>query len=117
MRTLALLVMLAAPGEDAEKLFLAGQQAYAAEEYEKAMSLFEQATRAAPDVSRYQLWYGRACGRRAERAGVFGGFGLARKVVAAFQKAVELDPSSIEALNDLLEFYLAAPGIVGGGAD
>ena len=124
MRTLlAVVVLLAAaapapaPTEAPEKLFAAGQQAHAAEDYEKAMELFEQATAAAPDVSRYHLWYGRACGMRADRIGMFGGFGLARKTLAAFRKAAEVDPANVEALNDLLEYYVAAPGIVGGGVE
>jgi tetratricopeptide (TPR) repeat protein len=108
-------LLLLAAGPD--QLFQAGQQAYAAEDYEKAMDLFEQAIQASPKTARYHLWYGRACGRRAERVVFFRALGLAKKVASSFEKAVELDPQSVEALNDLLEFYLAAPGIAGGGAE
>ena len=112
-----LALRLPAAAEDAEKLFSAGQQAYAAEDYERAVSWFEQAVQIQPSVSLYHLWLGRACGRRAERVFFTRAIGLAKRTGAAFQKAVELDGSSIEALNDLLDFYLQAPGMVGGGEE
>jgi uncharacterized protein HemY len=45
------------------------------------------------------------------------GFSLARKVQANFARAVELNPLSLPALNDLGEYYISAPSIVGGGVD
>jgi tetratricopeptide (TPR) repeat protein len=41
----------------------------------------------------------------------------AKKTVRAFERAVELDPSNLEALTDVFEYYLQAPGIAGGGMD
>lgn len=35
----------------------------------------------------------------------------------AFERAVQLNPSNVEALNDLFEYYLEAPGFLGGGLD
>ena len=64
-----------------------------------------------------QLWLGRAYGMKASHAGPFSGFKLARKVESSFAKAVELNPSSVAALNDLGEFDVSAPSIVGGGND
>ncbi len=113
---LALALALTA-SETPEKIFQAGQQAYAAEDYEKATSLFEQAIQAQPRTARYHNWYGKACGRRAERAVFFRAMGLARKVASSFEKAVDLDPDNTNFLNDLLDFYLAAPALVGGGSD
>ncbi len=43
--------------------------------------------------------------------------GLAKKVRTEFEHAVEFSPDSWEARTDLGEFYLEAPGIVGGGED
>jgi tetratricopeptide (TPR) repeat protein len=43
--------------------------------------------------------------------------GLASKSRQYFERAVALDPGNIEALNDLLEFYLEAPGFLGGGME
>ena len=43
--------------------------------------------------------------------------GHASKARQLFERSVELNPRNIEALNDLLEFQLEAPGIMGGGLD
>jgi len=67
--------------------------------------------------SLYSLWLGRIYGEKADRAGWLAAAGLAKKVRTAFESAVELNPKSWEARTDLAEFYLEAPGIVGGGKD
>jgi tetratricopeptide (TPR) repeat protein len=64
-----------------------------------------------------QLWLGRAYGMKARHAGPITGFTLARKVQSSFARAVELNPSNVAAMNDLGEYYVAAPFIVGGGSD
>ncbi len=64
-----------------------------------------------------QDWLGRAYGLKASRAGPLSGFSLARKVRDAFEAAVRLNPHSGDAFDDLGEFYVEAPGIVGGGLD
>jgi hypothetical protein len=63
------------------------------------------------------MWLGRAYGLKARHAGAIGGFTLARKVQASFSRAVELNPANVAALNDLGEYLVAAPFIVGGGSD
>ncbi len=63
------------------------------------------------------LWLGRAYGMKARHAGPIAGFTLARKVQSSFARAVELNPSNVAALNDLGEYDVAAPFIVGGGMD
>jgi tetratricopeptide (TPR) repeat protein len=63
------------------------------------------------------LWLGRAYGMKARHAGPITGFTLARRVQSSFARAVELNPSNVAALNDLGEYYVAAPFIVGGGTD
>jgi tetratricopeptide (TPR) repeat protein len=60
-------------------------------------------------------WLGRAYGRRAETANPFAAPGLASKTRQMFEKSVELDPTNKDALGDLLDFYLEAPGFLGGG--
>jgi len=67
--------------------------------------------------SEYYDWLGRAYGRLAERSSLMSALGQARKTVRAFERAVELDPSNLEALSDVVEYYIEAPGIVGGGLD
>jgi tetratricopeptide (TPR) repeat protein len=64
-----------------------------------------------------ELWLGRAYGMKARHAGPFAGFSLARRVQSSFTRAVELNPNNLAALNDLGEYEVAAPSIVGGGSD
>jgi tetratricopeptide (TPR) repeat protein len=85
----------------------------AVHECEVAVSL-SQTNQSASDN---QLWLGRAYGSKARHAGPIGGFKLARRVQASFAKAVELNPGNVAALNDLGEYYVLAPSIVGGGTD
>jgi len=77
----------------------------------------EKAVSLAPDNGLYHLWLGRIYGEKADRSGFLKAAELARKVRVEFERAVEFAPDSCEAHIDLAEFYLEAPGIVGGGED
>src|SRR5712671_2243913 len=77
----------------------------------------EKAIALEPNNGLYHLWLGRIYGEKADRAGFFSAAGLAKKVRSEFERAVELSPNSWEARTDLAEFYLEAPGVVGGGKD
>ena len=57
------------------------------------------------------LWLGRAYGRRAEIANPFMAPGYASKARQMFEKSVALDRSNREAVGDLFDYYLEAPGI------
>jgi tetratricopeptide (TPR) repeat protein len=87
------------------------------EEWDRGIPACERARNLDPQNSLYHLWLGRIYGEKADRAGLFSAAGLAKKVRTSFERAVALDPKSWEARTDLAEFYLEAPGIVGGGKD
>jgi tetratricopeptide (TPR) repeat protein len=87
------------------------------EDWDHGISACERAVNLAPQNGLYHLWLGRICGEKADRAGFMSAAGLARKVRSEFERAVKFDPKSWEARTDLAEFYLEAPGIVGGGKD
>jgi len=63
------------------------------------------------------MWLGRIYGEKADTANFLSAASLAGKVRNEFEAAVRLDPNNVEARSDLGEFYLEAPGIVGGGRD
>ena len=86
-------------------------------EPKRAGEAFQKAVAAEPGRSDYHLWLGRAYGRRAETSNPFLAPGLASKARQCFEKAVELNPRNAEALNDLFEYYVQAPGFLGGGLD
>lgn len=77
----------------------------------------EKAAELAPANGLYHLWLGRIYGEKADHVVFFRAAGLAKKVHAEFERAVELAPNSWEARTDLAEFYVEAPGIVGGSED
>lgn len=86
-------------------------------EYDHATSSAERAVQNAPYNSDYHLWLGRAYGRKAEQAFLFMAYGLAKKSRREFEESVRLNPSNLDAQGDLIEFYLRAPSMIGGGDD
>ena len=112
-QSLALLEKL--PQKDAATLQLMGQNLFMLGEYKKATDAFEKAVAVDPNNAKLVYWLGRTYGRRAETANPFWAPGLASKTRQMFEKAVELDPTDKDALGDLLDFYLEAPGFLGGG--
>src|ERR1700760_2949566 len=87
---------------------------YQLEQWDNAIRMAEKSVALEPQNSVYHLWLGRAMGRKAEDANPVTAFGLARKVRAEFERAVALDANNLPARSDLSEFYLEAPGFLGG---
>jgi tetratricopeptide (TPR) repeat protein len=100
-----------------EAMLVAGKAWFMLGEFKKASELFEKATVADPTNSVYFHWLGKAYGRRAETASFLTAPRYASRCRDAFEKAVQLDGSNVEAMNDLLEYYIEAPGFLGGGLD
>ncbi len=106
---------LAANPEDAEAHNLFCRVYYQEERWNDAISECKTAVELAPSESEYHLWLGRAYGEKARSIGSVKAYGLAKNVGEEFKRAVQLDSGNVDALSDLGEFYIAAPGIVGGG--
>ncbi|HKV80648.1 MAG TPA: tetratricopeptide repeat protein [Candidatus Sulfotelmatobacter sp.] len=87
------------------------------EEWDRGIANCERARNLDPQNSLHYLWLGRIYGEKADRAGFFSAAGLAKKVRSSFERAVQLAPNDWETRVDLGEFYLEAPGIIGGGKD
>jgi Flp pilus assembly protein TadD len=96
---------------------LIGRNHYMQGEYKKATEILEKAVADDPANSEYELWLGRAFGRRAETASPFTAPPNANKARQHFEKSVQLNPRNMDALSDLFEYYLEAPGFLGGGLD
>lgn len=101
--------------KDAASLQLMGQDLFMLGEYKKATEAFEKAVALDPNNPKLVHWLGRTYGRRAETANPFSAPGYASKTRQMFEKAVQLDPTDKDALGDLLDYYLDAPGFLGGG--
>jgi tetratricopeptide (TPR) repeat protein len=90
---------------------------YAQDMADPAVHECELAVSNTPTSSDNHLWLGRAYGLKASHANPFAALGLARRVRDEFERAVQLDPNAPRAASDLGQFYINAPGIVGGGTD
>jgi tetratricopeptide (TPR) repeat protein len=99
---------------DAAAAFYLGRIAMEERRNDKAADYFEAATKLDPKSSTYFLWLGRAYGREAQNANVLRQPGLARKTRAAWERAIELDPDNLDARSDLIQYYVQAPGFLGG---
>lgn len=113
----SLKILQAMEPKDGPVLEWMGRDHYMQGDYKKATEILEKALAAEPDNSDYELWLGRAFGRRAETSSPFAAPGNAKKARQHFEKSVELNPHNMEALSDLFEYYLEAPGFLGGGLD
>jgi tetratricopeptide (TPR) repeat protein len=114
---LSLQVLQGMPDKDAAAYELIGRNWYMLGEYKKSTEALEKAVAGAPDNSDYALWLARAYGRRAETSSPFTAPGHASHARQYFEKAVQLNPHNLEAMTDLFEYYLEAPGFLGGGLD
>ncbi len=101
--------------KDVDVIKLTGQDWFMLGEYKKAGDAFEKAVHMEPSNSELYHWLGRTYGRRAETGSMLTAPGNASKARQYFEKAVELDPKNQEAVNDLFDYYLEAPGFLGGG--
>ena len=87
------------------------------DQIDKAIDACQAAVAAAPANSDYTLALARIYGAKADHSSAFTGMRMVGKIRSNFEKAVQLNPKGVEALSDLGQFYVEAPGIVGGGSD
>ena len=102
---------------DAEAYNLLCRAYFSMGDWDHGISACEKAVALEPNNSRYHMWLGRIYGEKADGSNFFSAASLAGKVRTEFETAVRLDPNNVDARSDLGEFYLEAPGIVGGGRD
>jgi cytochrome c-type biogenesis protein CcmH/NrfG len=107
--------LLPLANKDAKTWNLIGQAYFMSADYKQATDAFEKATALEPRSSEYMHWLGKAWGRRAESSSMFMAPTYASRARQMFERSVILDTSNKEALNDLFDYYLQAPGFLGGG--
>lgn len=98
-------------------MFYLGRIAFEQKEHNDALEWFEKAFAEKPNSPLFAMWVGNAYGRQAQSASVFKQAKLAKRCIAHYEKAIELDPAFIPARFRAIDFYVEAPGIVGGGRD
>ena len=100
---------------DAESMHLLCRAYFQYEDWDRAESRCKRAIELQPNNSGFHRWLGRIYGQKAERATL--PIGLALKTRDEFHRAAELDPADTNAAIDVAEYYLEAPGMMGGGQD
>jgi len=103
--------------QTARAAFLRGCQRFAEQKPDKADDEFEKAVKLEDANAVYHFWLGRAVGDQAGDANPLRQPGLARRTKAEFERAAALAPDYVDAREGLVEYYLAAPGILGGSKD
>lgn len=109
--------LLQAEPKNAEVPYYLGRLDMRAKKPDAAIEHFSAAIALDGTKSAYHLELGGAYGNQAQSAGLFGKASLASKARTEFEKAVALDPQSFDAQNALFQYYVQAPGIMGGGFD
>jgi tetratricopeptide (TPR) repeat protein len=102
---------------DAEAANLMGRAYYSAGRWDEAIAAHERAVSMVGNNSNYQMWLARAYGEKADASSFVSALDFARKFRSTMELAVQLDPNNVDARSDLAEFYVQAPGMVGGGRD
>ncbi|HEY6182182.1 MAG TPA: tetratricopeptide repeat protein [Terriglobales bacterium] len=102
---------------DAASFNLLCRAFYSFGNWDQAISACEKSTAIDANNSMYHLWLGRAYGEKADSSSIFSAPGWAKKARAEFETAVKLNPENVDARGDLSEFYVEAPGMMGGGTD
>ncbi len=110
-------LLLGSASPDAEAMQLMGQDYFMLADYKKATDAFDRALMLGNQTQQLYLWVGRAYGRRAETSGPFTAAGFASHARKYFETAVAMNILDKEATGDLFDYYLGAPGFMGGGVD
>ena len=82
-----------------------------------ALEAAEKSVQLAPANAEFRRQLGDAYALAAIKAGIFSKIGWANKCRTAFEKSVEMDPSSVNARYSLMVYYQQVPGFMGGGME
>ncbi|NUN70495.1 MAG: tetratricopeptide repeat protein [Bacteroidetes bacterium] len=104
-------------GKDAESHYFLAMTLMIEQQLDEAEESVDEAIDINDGVSKYHLLRGQILGQQAMTANVLSQGLLAPKIKNAFQRASELDPSNVDARLALYNYYVMAPGFMGGSTD
>jgi len=104
-------------GSDAEARYFLARTLMILGEFDEAEDEIDEAIELNENVAKYHLVRGQILGQQAMNANFLSQGLLAPKIKNAFLRASELDPNNIEAHVSLYNYYIMAPGILGGSED
>lgn len=100
--------------KDAESYYYLARMLARQNKSDDAQDAIEEAIDLNENVSKYHLMRGNILGQKAMTANIISQGFLAPKIKNAFLRASELDPSNVAARVALYNYYIMAPGIMGG---
>ena len=103
--------------ESIQGQILSGRILLKKEESEDAFDYFETLRDKNPDNVDVNYYLGVSAVIMAQKASIFSKLGYAEDFLEAMEKTIALKPDHIDALNTLIGFHLAAPGIAGGDTE
>lgn len=98
-------------------LYFAGALKLNGRDVDGAIALFDQGLALDDKNALLHVAHGGAVAMQAMRSGMLKAMGKIGDVKSEFERAVELDPRSVEARTALFQLLLMAPGILGGSTD
>lgn len=101
-------------GKQAEPHYWLSKIFYFKNDVDNAEDQAEEAVKLEGDSAEYHYWLGACYGKDAQNASIFRQPFLAKDVKNEFQKAIDINPNHVGAQSGLVQFYLFAPGIMGG---
>lgn len=103
--------------EDRHAHHLLGQVFFEMGRYTDAKIHFERAIALDDRDPMTHLWMGKVLAEEIERAMIFAKLPLAKRLLAGFERAVELAPESVPVQTALARYHLEAPAMAGGSAE
>lgn len=103
--------------ENKDALYYLGRSAFDLNEYKESANYFQTLVGLDDTSSDYHLWVGRAVGLRARNSNMLVQGRLAPKIRDAFKRSAELDGTNLDARMGLLQYYIEAPGFLGGDVE
>lgn len=102
---------------DAQSAYLLSRVKFAFGDLSGALELAEKAVGLEGSNASYHYQLAVVCGETADHVSLFNKAGWARRFKGEAERAAALDPKNLEARFGLLEYYLQAPRLMGGGKD
>lgn len=103
--------------KNTEALILLTRARLQAGKSELAVDSAQKAATLSPNNAQAQFWLGNAYGSQIGKVGMLSKMSLAPKIRDAFEATIRLDPNNLDARESVLQYYLQAPSVVGGGKD
>jgi tetratricopeptide (TPR) repeat protein len=102
---------------DASAAFYLGRIEMENNDPDKAADWFEGAVKLNPKSAVYHDWLARSYGTQAQNASRFRLPFLAKKTKNVLETALALDPDNLDVRDDLINYYVRAPGFLGGSKE